>query len=978
MSGNSSFVFKENFLGQGSFGHIVECYMIGAPSQKYAAKVETVGESRFLQNEFKIYQQLANGPGIPSIKWYGKNGERNALVMDLLGANLETLKNKQGEPNSTSKLDLKTMCMVADQLISRLEFLHSKGYIHQDVKPDNFVVGLGEKKTIIYMIDFGLSQQLFDPANISTHPEEDTDVYGFVGTLRYCPPAAHQKKRQTRKDDMISLGYVLYYLSQGSLPWQSSQIPNITVDKILEAKLNFLQHKSFLEKENEPYRRYMEIVTNLGYSQVPPYFELCRIFRSKFIEEGMVLDFQFNWNAPEQVNEASDRAGVNPMKTVSMAVHAFSLPMSRSNLAKQPDEEEKEEVTLPDCRDDYRKTFLEYTGRWNEGTNQHSKGQNFERSISKDSNLDPNVNIPQTKLRVSTHSSSVILAQHSTPSATASAYFRNDKCVIEAEIVSHSFAFGTKYNQRQINGWDKIYLSMNGSVDPMQSAFCMGAVEGYMMQEEIHAHRLNMADYLTDKMESFEEKNVINDFASTNRRFVETWTKDPNQSEIDFVRCLLMEQFNGLHYGFNYNISDQFSLSKRQLWKLQCWRDCEDFLLSHQTRHELPGTPEEIDDIFMHGSGGIIVKVVETEGEVFVGHTTSGHYSSLVRCLKEIRYVWDSHDCLLSYSGYPGVLSSTDSFVVINGQTAITTTPMMILNHSMWDPVTKNGFPFWIREMTANILGKDAEGWTNIMTLNSTFSVPLQGLFVDYSKLSKEKHIVLSGVVTRMEVFRDMSDLHDLTPHLTARRHYTMFGVPTSKNFHTLLGFENVETSQTLKPYFGLNTSARHTVSEKIIEKVFNEEGMQNLMGYNDWTNDREGRTEHEPDSILTIAQRGELREKRKRAWGSLDWKIASARMTAQQDFLARAFPTSTHQLPLVSLSSLLSFHPFSCRGMPSHSSYPVVHFSLSPNHPSSSLLFIIIAVVAVLSGTVCFIVTLISSVRTSNTARRTDKTLGK
>ena len=88
-----------------------------------------------LHIESKFYRIMQGGVGIPTIKWCGSEGDFNVMVMELLGPSLEDLFNF-----CSRRFSLKTVLLLADQLISRIEFIHSKNFIHRDIKPDNFLM----------------------------------------------------------------------------------------------------------------------------------------------------------------------------------------------------------------------------------------------------------------------------------------------------------------------------------------------------------------------------------------------------------------------------------------------------------------------------------------------------------------------------------------------------------------------------------------------------------------------------------------------------------------------------------------------------------------------------------------------------------------------------------------------------------------------------------------------------------------------
>ena len=126
-------------------------------------------------------------------------------------------------------------------MINVLEYIHNKHFVHRDLKPDNFVVGLNDLSKYLYLLDFGLAKKYRSSVTLKQYPLINKKK--LTGTARYASINALRGFEQSRRDDLESAGYVLMYFLRGSLPWQG--IPGKTKD---ERYKKILQKKNFATK----------------------------------------------------------------------------------------------------------------------------------------------------------------------------------------------------------------------------------------------------------------------------------------------------------------------------------------------------------------------------------------------------------------------------------------------------------------------------------------------------------------------------------------------------------------------------------------------------------------------------------------------------------------------------------------------------------------------------------------------------------
>eukprot|EP00980_Cylindrotheca_fusiformis_P005371 scaffold1143_cov96-Cylindrotheca_fusiformis.AAC.4 len=296
-------------VGGGSFGDI---YLgVGANGEKVAVKFEKHGaRCPQLRHEYKVYRELQNAPGFAKVHYFGTQDSYNLMVMDLLGPSLEDQFNKCGR-----RFSLKTVLMVADQLLERVELMHSRHLIHRDIKPANFVTDGGRGNgNFIYCIDFGLSKRYRHPRTLQHIPQREGR--SLTGTPRYASINNHLGVEQSRRDDLESIGYVLVYFLKGGLPWQGLKAKSATKKyKLIMEKKQSITIPALCQGCPSQFAEYLAYCRSLKFEAKPNIAYLRGMFRDLFRSQGYTnnhssLDWDWNRHEGGDGRERMEGAGM--------------------------------------------------------------------------------------------------------------------------------------------------------------------------------------------------------------------------------------------------------------------------------------------------------------------------------------------------------------------------------------------------------------------------------------------------------------------------------------------------------------------------------------------------------------------------------------------------------------------------------------------------------------------------------------------
>ncbi|VDM96909.1 unnamed protein product [Thelazia callipaeda] len=254
----------------------------------FAPKTERSGS---LKHEYAVYKSLRvqnKQHRATSLFRYGAVDGYRALVMSLMGPALEELFIYCGR-----KFSLKTILLLADQMLDRLQTIHDAGYVHGNLTPDSFVMGVNENCCKVYLINMKYASKFLKIRGQSRKHIPYMEQMEFYGSHTFASINRHLGTVASRRDDLESFMYIMLYFLRGKLPWQIHEDSGRYKD-VLEMKLS-ISLEVLCRGLPAEFVMAMSYCRSMKFAEIPDYIFLRRLFRNLFKVNAYKEDWKFDW-----------------------------------------------------------------------------------------------------------------------------------------------------------------------------------------------------------------------------------------------------------------------------------------------------------------------------------------------------------------------------------------------------------------------------------------------------------------------------------------------------------------------------------------------------------------------------------------------------------------------------------------------------------------------------------------------------------
>jgi len=404
-----------------------------------------------------------------------------------------------------------------------------------------------------------------------------------------------------------------------------------------------------------------------------------------------------------------------------------------------------------------------------------------------------------------------------------------------------------------------------------------------------------------DKQETCDR---IGNYTAINGRWIkENIAKFGDSDPYWYQVKLYTKQLEGLARGYAGALTDtKKQLSYIDILAINMQGDLEDLFDAMGDNHEA-GT----------GHCSALIKILPDGSDVFVAQETWNSYQSMLRIQKKyvLKYkvlpsttnIIKGHT--MSFSSYPGVLSSGDDFYITSANLVTQETTIGNSNRDLWQFVSPTGQVMeFVRSMVANRLAGTGKGWTDIFRKYNSGTYNNQWMVVDYKKFApgtKALEKLQPGFLWILEQIPGTIEAQDLTSLLKKQGYWPSYNIAYFPNIFNMSG--GPESVKKYGNWFTYDKNPRAQIFKRDQGKIKNMDGMYAMMRYNDFMHDPLSRCDCNPpySAENAIAARNDLNKANgtypfkalgHRSHGATDAKITSMNLATTFQFLSVSGPT--------------------------------------------------------------------------------------
>ncbi|KXN86020.1 Casein kinase I isoform alpha [Leucoagaricus sp. SymC.cos] len=279
---------SSKLLGDGAFGLVFQAEEVNS-GRIVALKKSRSSQRRkrpILQYESRVLQLLQGHPAIPEIFGYGQMPHFEYMAMELLGPSISEV--------AKGPVSVTTATRVVQQMLSALEHVHKRGFVHRDIKPWNMLC-LPTDQSKIKLIDFNISIPVVPGP--PTRYDSTAKSMSVVGTLDWASLNAHNGLTLAPRDDLESLAYTAFFLLHGRLPWKnrySLKFKKEIIKRVYESKVA-TTGDTFGSNVPPAFGYLLDNSRGLAYAQMPNY----SLLKEQFGEVNVNPEGPLDWSAVE-------------------------------------------------------------------------------------------------------------------------------------------------------------------------------------------------------------------------------------------------------------------------------------------------------------------------------------------------------------------------------------------------------------------------------------------------------------------------------------------------------------------------------------------------------------------------------------------------------------------------------------------------------------------------------------------------------